>query len=445
MGKFLSTYARRLDEQLWRLIASAIVATAWVAAASPASAQKKSIVIGLDGLGYGEKGFDVVSTPRMDSLIDGTWAAGYNGAYSDQAFAGGVLGTPTQQITISGPGWTSMVTGVWANKHNVTGNSFSNPNVGEYPAYLGTAKAENNSLTTASILWWQIYNDTIFDPINNDGDPNNDLDYQFVSPGDAALTANTVETLNGDGISDVDADLTFVELGDLDGAGHRCGSSGQCYEDEMIVQDGYIGQILDAITGRPNFANENWQVIVTSDHGHRASGGHGGQSELERRIPFIVSSKSLDQGILPAGVSHVDVAPTVLGHFGIAIPGNYDGISRADGGGCFGLGDFNEDCTLDGADWAQFRGGQHADLSGLTQQQAYEMGDLNGDFLNNHTDFVLFKRAFESANGPGSFAAMIAAVPEPAAWASGFAAFFALTSMRNRQARSVWVEETDRA
>ena len=42
-------------------------------------------------------------------------------------------------------------------------------------------------LTTASILWWQIYNDTIYDPINSDGDPNNNLDYQFVSPDDAPL------------------------------------------------------------------------------------------------------------------------------------------------------------------------------------------------------------------------------------------------------------------
>ena len=75
--------------------------------------------------------------------------------------------------------------------------------------------------------------------------------------------------------------------------------------------------------------------------------------------------------------------------------------------------DLNGDCTLDAADWAQFRNGQHADLSGLTEQQAYEMGDLNGDYRNDHADFVLFKTAFEAANGDGSFAAMVAAVPEP--------------------------------
>jgi endonuclease/exonuclease/phosphatase family metal-dependent hydrolase len=81
--------------------------------------------------------------------------------------------------------------------------------------------------------------------------------------------------------------------------------------------------------------------------------------------------------------------------------------------GCFLFGDFDGDCVLDADDWALFRGGQHADLSGLTPKQAYQMGDLNGDFLNNHTDFVLFKDLFESVSGAGSFAAMVARVPEP--------------------------------
>lgn len=83
---------------------------------------------------------------------------------------------------------------------------------------------------------------------------------------------------------------------------------------------------------------------------------------------------------------------------------------------CTLLVDLNGDCTLDAADWEQFRSGQHADMSGLTRQQAYDMGDLNGDFRNNHADFVMFKTAFEDANGSGSFEAMIAAVPEPTTW-----------------------------
>jgi endonuclease/exonuclease/phosphatase family metal-dependent hydrolase len=77
------------------------------------------------------------------------------------------------------------------------------------------------------------------------------------------------------------------------------------------------------------------------------------------------------------------------------------------------LGDFNGDSLLDGADWSILRTNQHADLSGLTGDQAYQRGDLNRDSRNDHTDFAEFKAIFDGLNGPGAFAAMVAAVPEP--------------------------------
>ena len=81
--------------------------------------------------------------------------------------------------------------------------------------------------------------------------------------------------------------------------------------------------------------------------------------------------------------------------------------------GCSLFADLNSDCSLDSADWNMFRNGQFRDLTGLTPAQAFAMGDLNGDFRNNHADFVIFKDAFEAANGENAFAALFAEVPEP--------------------------------
>jgi endonuclease/exonuclease/phosphatase family metal-dependent hydrolase len=100
---------------------------------------------------------------------------------------------------------------------------------------------------------------------------------------------------------------------------------------------------------------------------------------------------------------------------------------------CFLLGDFNGDCILNADDWSQFRGGQHADLSRLTAEQAYDMGDLNGDFQNNHADFVLFKETFDRTNGIGAFAEMVVSVPEPSAVALGMAAVAALFLFSQRR------------
>ncbi len=83
---------------------------------------------------------------------------------------------------------------------------------------------------------------------------------------------------------------------------------------------------------------------------------------------------------------------------------------------CSLFGDLSGNCSLGVEDWTQFRAGQLADLTGLSLTQANMMGDLNGDFRNDHADFVLFKEAFEAAHGTGSFAALLTSVPEPSAF-----------------------------
>lgn len=95
--------------------------------------------------------------------------------------------------------------------------------------------------------------------------------------------------------------------------------------------------------------------------------------------------------------------------------------------------DLNSDCVVDYADWALFRDGQHRDLSGLSQAEAYRYGDLNQDFANNHADFVIFKTAFEAAHGAGSIVAMLARVPEPPAASLGSAALVLLVSTAKPQ------------
>jgi len=76
-------------------------------------------------------------------------------------------------------------------------------------------------------------------------------------------------------------------------------------------------------------------------------------------------------------------------------------------------GDLNLDEVLDELDWTVFLAGNHTDLSGLTEDQAYLMGDLDGDGDNDIDDFGLFRDAYNRVNGAGAFGAMIATVPEP--------------------------------
>ncbi|MBA3483717.1 MAG: hypothetical protein H0T51_18060 [Pirellulales bacterium] len=83
------------------------------------------------------------------------------------------------------------------------------------------------------------------------------------------------------------------------------------------------------------------------------------------------------------------------------------------GGAPFAVGDLNADGAFNAADWTILRTNQHTSLSGKSLAEAYRLGDLTGDEMNNHPDFVAFKNLYDAANGVGSFAAMVASVPEP--------------------------------
>ncbi|NOZ41006.1 MAG: hypothetical protein GXP24_12395 [Planctomycetes bacterium] len=68
--------------------------------------------------------------------------------------------------------------------------------------------------------------------------------------------------------------------------------------------------------------------------------------------------------------------------------------------------DFDEDGDVDGSDWLFFIESLGADNPGLT--------DITGDGVNDHADFLLFKKLYEAENGVGSFKQIITKVPEPA-------------------------------
>tara|TARA_Y100000590_G_C15634932_1_gene982581 strand:- start:88 stop:1425 length:1338 start_codon:yes stop_codon:yes gene_type:complete len=312
---------------------------------------KKSLVIGIDGLGYGENGFEFSKTPNMNSLIDGSWAQGYKGAYFDKAYSGGIIGTITEQTTKSGPGWSTILTGVWGNRHNVVmDNLFLNADFEKNPTYLETLEELIPDIFSISIdSWSEIYNHII--PSVNDSNSSIDIDTSwwggdwwkgnyfynagdtsYFVPVDGRALSTTISYL-----AELDSNpaAVFVQFVSVDWAGHWWGGSSSVrYKNEIEEVDSLIGDILSTIQNRTHFSNESWQIILTSDHGHLINGGHGGQSELERRVPFIISSKELIKGTLDyfnTNVSIADVAPSVLDHFGLDIPDRYAGISRAKG------------------------------------------------------------------------------------------------------------------
>ena len=272
------------------LISAPIVANATPSVSTVTEARaSKTLVIGLDGAA-----FDFLAPadmPNLDALrADGMTAA-------SNLYAAPMSGT------VSGPGWSTIATGVWPDKHRVTDNSFSNPAYATYPDYLTRIEAGDPSRDTYVVGTWGPISQTIFGPA---------VDVREAGGNDEGTTARAVAAL-----STGDPDDVFVHLDEVDGAGSSVGTNGAAYGQALARVDQQIGQILDAVDARATRADEDWLIVVTADHGHTPTGGHGGSTPAERKTFVIAAGAGIPAGSVRYGVKLVDIAPTVIAAAGV--------------------------------------------------------------------------------------------------------------------------------
>jgi autotransporter-associated beta strand protein len=294
------------------------------------AATPMSIVIGIDGLG--SSGLRAADTPELDRLISGRFGSGYTTSLSYFAEAGGAVGTATQQPTVSGPGWSTILTGVWADQHGVTNNQFTGANYTQNPTYLEVLEEQLPDIYTAGSVNWTPIDTHI---LSSADDANSSLDRRAKPGNDLAVAADVAAMISG--LNSSRPSAIFVHLDEVDGAGHSSGGWSQAYFNEVSDTDARVGTILRAIEDRPTFAQEDWQIVITADHGHRPNGGHGGQTILERTTPLIVTSRQAVPGVIPVasrGPTLADVVPTVLQHFATTLPAHLAGTPQ----GSYALG-----------------------------------------------------------------------------------------------------------
>jgi predicted AlkP superfamily pyrophosphatase or phosphodiesterase len=265
---------------------------------------KHALVIGIDGLR--PDALREASTPSMDSVIA-------DGVVTYDAFAGGELSTATQQQTYSGPGWSSILTGVWTDKHGVVDNNIAVVRVDEYPHFFQRIRERRADVYLSSFAMSMI-NDNIVTP--GDADEVFTPDEEPYEENDVARTAAAVAHLAAES-----PDVMFVYFGHVDHSGHLFGYGPTIpeYMDAVETVDDQIGQILDALRARVTFEEEDWLVMVATDHGGLGR-THGGQTPEERTIPLITSGGNSKRGQeISPGPGQTAVPPTVLRHLGIPV------------------------------------------------------------------------------------------------------------------------------
>ncbi len=263
------------------------------------------LVVGVDGLRV--DALQQAATPALDGLIA-------DGAVTYDGFAGGELGEITEQPTFSGPGWSSILTGVWIDKHGVEFNVFDDARFDDYPHFFARVREMKPDAYLSSFVTWAPINESIL--ASADADVAYSPDTNDSSEGDIAVTAAVVSHLGSE-----TPDVVFVHLDEVDHQGHVSGYSTMIPEYVGAVEavDTQIGEMLEAIRGRETYAVEDWLIIVTSDHGGLGN-GHGGQSDDERTIALITSGGSVQIArVISPGPGQTAVPPTVMKHLGLEV------------------------------------------------------------------------------------------------------------------------------
>ena len=190
--------------------------------------------------------------------------------------------------TVSGPSWSTLLTGKTIEIHKVIDNYFQEHNLKAAPDFLTKARQRNNQLITYAAAGWPPLVD-----LNDVGPVIADNEHlRFARDGethgylkiDKEVFDHALET-----IRNVGPDLSFVYFCGADEAGHRHGTLYGPYFDAIERINGYVEELHRAITERSSEYDEKWLLVLTTDHGHRDEGGHGGDSQQER-ASFVIAS-----------------------------------------------------------------------------------------------------------------------------------------------------------
>ncbi|CAF4106989.1 unnamed protein product [Rotaria sp. Silwood2] len=299
-----------------------IVARVGVRSDKQESTHRKVLFIIVDGIPADV--IESISIPNMKKIQE-------IGSYT-RAYVGGDNGTYTETPPVSAPGYMNLLTGTWANKHNVYDNDLQSPNY-HYKNIFRLFKEHYSDKTIAIFSTWTdnrvkligeglaIAGNIIFD-YKFDGYEHDQITYphdpddHFIFDIDQHVTNETSACIKIYG-----PDLSWVYLQYTDDVGHQFGDSEQ-FTQAVNNVDHQLGQIWEAIDYRMKRHQEDWLIIITTDHGRDPIRGeeHDNQTDRERTTWIITNSREMNTYFRDFQPAIVDIYPTIAKLINLKIP-----------------------------------------------------------------------------------------------------------------------------
>ena len=214
-----------------------------------------------------------------------------------------------EDLTFSGPNWSSLLTGVHRCKHEVTTNDYSNNMLEVFPTFYRYVEDADSNINTASITSWI--------PINS----NSTADFADYALLDKISDEEVYQfgrdiLLNQNPLA---ADVLFLYFEDPDNTGHTFGFHPNIseYANSLRTIDGYIDDLFSIIEDK-RALGEDWIVFVVSDHGGEGTGHSGGFDNDNIKYTIFFANHPTESFNHAYTSTQVDLAPTVLDFLGIS-------------------------------------------------------------------------------------------------------------------------------
>ena len=297
-----------------------LLAAAMIGGDAADAADRHVLFLGIDGVRT--DALAAADTPHLDRLI----AAG---AFSDTCR---ILPDHFREAdTSSGPGWSSILCGVWADKHGVLDNAFRVKNYDRFPHWFARLKEARPGARTASFVTWT----PIADHVVSAADLSRALKPEGESEDATSLYARGDARVCAEAAAEIAANYptaVVAYFGQVDEAGHAHGfhRSVPQYLNALTRADAHVGTLLAAVDAR-RVRGEQWLVVATTDHGGRGT-GHGDSHEFEEvtTVWLLVSGDGVKPGPIEEPTAIVDLVPTALTYLGVEIDPAWelDGATR---------------------------------------------------------------------------------------------------------------------